>query len=124
MEWKDRKRYLGLPLSFTKYTLENNRLFVSRGLFTTVEDELVMYRILDVRLKRTFWDKIFGVGTVILYTADETNKELKLENIKISKEVRDMISEAAETERAKLGIKGRELYGVSDNEANGDETAN
>ena len=114
MEWKDRKRYLGIPLSFTKYRLEKNRLFVSKGLFTTVEDELVMYRVLDVRLRRTFMDKLFGVGTVILYTADETNKELKLEKIKTSKEIRDLISEIAESERAKLGIKGKELYGVSD----------
>ena len=124
MEWKDRKRFLGLPLSFTKYRLEDNRLFVSRGLFTTVEDELVMYRILDVRLKRTLWDKIFGVGTVILYTADETNRELKLEKIKASKKVRDFISEIAETERAKIGIKGRELYGVSDNVFDGDNDNN
>jgi Bacterial membrane flanked domain. len=78
MEWKDRKRFLGMPLSFTRYRLENNRLFVNKGLFTSVEDELVMYRVLDVRLKRTFLDKIFGVGTVTLYTADETNKELIL----------------------------------------------
>jgi uncharacterized membrane protein YdbT with pleckstrin-like domain len=124
MEWKDRKRFLGMPLSFTKYRLEDNRLFVSRGLFTTVEDELVMYRILDVRLRRTFWDKIFGVGTVILYTADETNKELKLERIKTSKEVRNLMSEVAENERAKLGIKGRELYGVAENVFDGNNDAN
>ncbi|WP_139906018.1 PH domain-containing protein [Clostridium thermarum] len=115
MEWKDRKRFLGLPLSFTRYRLENNRLYVNKGFFSTIEDELVMYRVLDVRLKRTLWDKIFGVGTIILYTADETHKELILEKIKHSKEVRTMISEIAEQERARLGIKGRELYGVADN---------
>ena len=115
IDWKDRKRFLGLPLSFTKYTMDNNRLFVSRGLFTTLEDELVMYRVLDVRLSRTIWDKLFGVGTVTLYTADETNRELKLEKIKKPREIRDMISEIAEAERAKLGIKGRELYGVAEN---------
>ncbi len=115
MEWKDRKRYFGLPISFTRYRIENNRLFVKRGLFTTIEDELVMYRILDVRLKRTLWDKIFGVGTVTLYTADETNRELYLEKIKNSDKIRNMISEAAEAERAKLGIRGRELYGVAEN---------
>ena len=120
MEWKDRKRFLGMPLSFTKYRLENNRIFVSRGLFTTVEDELVMYRILDVRLRRTFWDKVFGVVTVTIYTGDETNKELKLEKIKNSKKVRDMMSEIAESERAKIGIKGRELYGVAENVFEGD----
>jgi uncharacterized membrane protein YdbT with pleckstrin-like domain len=103
-----------MPISFTKYRLENNRLFVSKGLFNTVEDELVMYRVLDVRLTRTFMDKLFGVGTIILYTADETNKELKLEKIKTSKQIRNLISEIAESERAKIGIKGRELYGVSD----------
>ena len=115
IDWKDRKRYFGLPLSFTKYTMDNNRLFVSRGLFTTLEDELVMYRVLDVRLTRTIWDKLFRVGTVTLYTADETNRELKLEKIKKPKEIRNMISEIAEAERAKLGIKGRELYGVAEN---------
>ena len=124
MEWKDRKRFLGMPLSFTKYRLEDNRLFVSRGFFTTVEDELLMYRILDVKLRRTFWDKVFGVGTVTLFTADETNKELKLERIKTSKKVRDMMSEIAESERAKIGIKGRELYGVSENEFDGDHDNN
>ena len=115
MEWKDRKRFLGLPITFTKYRLENNRLFVSRGLFSTVEDELVMYRVLDVRLERTFINKIFGVGTVTIYAADETNKELELQKIKKSKQVRDMISEIAEEERAKAGIKGREIYGVAEN---------
>ncbi len=124
MEWKDRKRFLGMPLSFTKYRLENNRLFVSRGFFTTMEDELVMYRILDVRLRRTFWDKVFGVGTVTIFTADETNKELKLERIKASKKVRDMMSEIAENERAKIGIKGRELYGVAENVFQGDDDNN
>lgn len=113
MDWKDRKRFLGLPLSFTKYSLDNNRLFVSKGLLTTVEDELVMYRVLDVRLQRTFWDKLFGVGTVTLYTGDETDKELLIQKVKHPKDVRDMISKLAEEERAKLNIKGRELYGAA-----------
>jgi uncharacterized membrane protein YdbT with pleckstrin-like domain len=124
MEWKDRKRFLGMPLSFTRYRLENNRLYINKGFFSTIEDELVMYRVLDVRLKRSLWDKIFGVGTVTLYTADETHKELVLQKIKRSSQVRTMISEIAEQERAKLGIKGRELYGVADNPDDGDDSNN
>jgi uncharacterized membrane protein YdbT with pleckstrin-like domain len=121
MEWKDRKRFLGMPLSFTRYRLENNRLYINKGFFSTIEDELVMYRVLDVRLKRSLWDKLFGVGTVTLYTADETHKELVLQKIKRSSQVRTMISEIAEQERAKLGIKGRELYGVAGNPADVDD---
>jgi uncharacterized membrane protein YdbT with pleckstrin-like domain len=119
--WKDRKRFLGMPLSFTRYRLENNRLYMSKGFFSTVEDELAMYRVLDVRLKRTFGDKIVGVGTVVIYTADETNKVLELTRIKNSSKVRDMISETAENERARLGIKGKELYGVAENKSDDDE---
>ena len=29
--WKDRKRYFGLPLSFTRYCLSEDRLFISEG---------------------------------------------------------------------------------------------
>jgi uncharacterized membrane protein YdbT with pleckstrin-like domain len=113
--WKDRKRIFGLPITFTKYKIDNSRLYISKGFFTTIEDELVLYRVLDVRLKRTLADKIFGVGTITIYTADETDKVLLVEKVKRPKMVRDMLSESAEQERSKMGIKGRELYGVADN---------
>ena len=32
--WKDRKRFLGMPLSFTRYRLSEDRLFLSVGLFS------------------------------------------------------------------------------------------
>lgn len=114
MDWSDRKRFLGLPISFTKYKLEGNRLFISRGFLSTVEDELIMYRVLDVRLKRTLLDKIFGVGTITLYTADETDRELLIEKVKNPKHVRDLISKLAEEEREKINLKGKEIYGAAD----------
>lgn len=114
MEWNDRKRILGLPISFTRYKLEGTRLYVSKGLFNTVEDELVMYRVLDVRLSRSLLDKIFRVGTITLYTADETDRELLIEKVKNPKQVRDLISKLAEDERGRLNIKGKEIYGAAD----------
>ncbi len=117
--WKDRKRYLGLPLSFTKYSIRDQRLYYSKGLFNTTEDELLLYRILDVKLNRTLGDKLVGVGTITLYTADKTTPELKLERVKKSKDVRDLISKMVEEERLRLNIRGKELYGVSDNDCIG-----
>jgi hypothetical protein len=32
--WKDRKRFLGMPLSFTRYRLSEDRLFLSVGFFS------------------------------------------------------------------------------------------
>ncbi len=117
--WKDRKRILGMPITFTKYSIRENRLFFSKGLFNTTEQELLLYRILDVQLARTFGEKIFGVGTVTLYTADKTNPELKLTHIKKPKDVRDLISKMVEGERSRLNIRGKEMYGVSDQDAGG-----
>jgi uncharacterized membrane protein YdbT with pleckstrin-like domain len=112
--WKDKKRVLGLPISFTRYSIKNNRLFVSTGLFTVEENELLLYRILDIKLQIRFIDRIFGVGTITLFTVDETNRKLILKNIKNPYKVRDLISELVEKEKERLNITGKELIGVSD----------
>ena len=111
--WQDRKRILGMPISFTKYLIKNNRLYVSKGLFSTNENEILLYRILDFNLQRTLLDKILGVGTIKLITCDPTDKELYLEKIKKPKEIRDMLSDLVERQRKELNIKGREMYGVA-----------
>ena len=103
--WQDRKRILGMPISFTKYLIKNNRLYVSKGLFSTDENEILLYRILDFTLKRTLLDKILGVGTIKLITCDPTDKELYLEKIKKPKEIRDMLSDIVERQRKELNIK-------------------
>ncbi|NLO98804.1 MAG: PH domain-containing protein [Clostridiaceae bacterium] len=111
--WKDRKRYLGLPLSFTKYAVKDQRLYYTKGFFNTTEEELLLYRVLDIKLNRTFGDKLVGVGTVTLFTADKTNPKLDLKRIKNPKKVRDLLSKMVENERIRINIHGKELYGVS-----------
>ena len=112
--WKDRKRILGMPITFTVYTLRNSRLFLREGFFNTHENEMLLYRILDINMSRSLGDKLFGVGTLTLFTADETHRELHLQNIKHPERVRDLISDVVEKERERLKIRGREMYGVSD----------
>ena len=112
--WKDRKRILGLPLTFTVYTLRNQRLYLKEGFLNTSENEMLLYRILDMNMKQSIWDKLFGVGTLTLFTVDETHKELLLKNIKNPQKTRDLISVEVEKERARLKIRGREIYGASD----------
>ena len=43
--WKDRKRYFGLPLSFTRYALSDDRLFISVGFLSIKDDEVLLYRV-------------------------------------------------------------------------------
>jgi len=111
--WKDRKRYFGLPISFTRYSVTKDRFITRIGLFTTETNEILLYRILDVRLVRTLGQKIFRVGTLTLYSADQTNCEFEIKNIAHSEQVRRYIGELVEERRTEKQIAGREIYGVA-----------
>ena len=51
--WKDRKRRLGLPLSFTRYSLSQDRLFCETGFLNLRADEVLLYRVQDLELTMT-----------------------------------------------------------------------
>ncbi len=110
--WKDRKRYLGLPLSFTRYSVDNDRLYVKKGFFNTETDEVLLYRILDIQSKRSFGQKLCGVGTIVLYNADASDGTLELKNVKKVDKLRSFLSNIIEQRRSEKGITGREMYGV------------
>lgn len=110
--WKDRKRNaLGLPWTFTKYSLSENRLFVESGLLKTVENEVRLYRILDLSLSRTLSQKIFGIGTIKVSSADKTLGDFEIKNIKKPDKVKEDLSRLVEENREKKRVSGREYMG-------------
>ena len=113
MIWSDKKRICGLPISFTHYSLEDGRLHIKRGLFSTHYDELMLYRVYDIKMVETFGQKIFGVGTITLYTNDasSTQHTLKLINVKDPLKVKSLISDEVEKERAEKGVCATEFVG-------------
>lgn len=117
--WKDRKRFMGMPLSFTRYSIRGIRFYVSKGLFNVEENELLLYRVMDVKFNRTLVNRIFGVGTITLYTADKTDSELKILRVKRPEKVRDLISRMVEEQRTSIRARGKELFGVGDQDADG-----
>ncbi|MBO6065271.1 MAG: PH domain-containing protein, partial [Lachnospiraceae bacterium] len=70
--WKDRKHHMWFPFSFTKYSVTKTSLQVQQGFFKTSYDETLLYRIVDLRLSRTLAQKIFGTGTIELFTRVDT----------------------------------------------------
>ena len=124
--WKDCKRIMGMPITFTKYEVTNDRLVTKKGLFSTETDEILLYRILDIKLIRKFSQKLFGVGTVVLYCADKSHGTIEIKNVKKPDSVRRFLSRIVEQERTAKGITGREIYGsatapaIDFNDSNGD----
>ena len=112
MLWKDRKRHLGLPISFTKYSLsggEAPRIFRETGLFSLKEEEVLLYRVRDITLTRSFFQRIFGVGTVSLHSSDKTTPTLDLVNISKSKDVKELIFSKVEQAKANRRMRTTEL---------------
>ena len=80
--WKDRKRHLGMPLSFTRYQLSEDRLFLSQGFLNIRDDDILLYRVRDIDTRRNLWQRLFGVGTVTVLSSDRTTPTLVLKNVK------------------------------------------
>ena len=107
--WRDRKRHLGLPLSFTVYKLKDDRLFLQQGFFTTRYEETLLYRVRDLSLRRSFWQKIFGVGSIVVTSSDKSNPYLELKNIKNTMEVKELLHDKVEDMRSKKRMRVNEM---------------
>ncbi len=106
--WKDRKRWCGLPLSFTRYYLVENedswiKLYSSIGFLSISGEEVNLYRIYDISVRTTLSNRIFGTGTLILHCSSNSTDEVHLIRIKNPYKVRAMLTELIEQERAKRG---------------------
>ena len=114
--WQDRKRYFGLPLSFTRYSLSEDRLFISEGFLTIKDDEILLYWVRDIDTRRSLWQRLFGVGTVVVASSDKTMPNLVLKNIKDPVFVKELIHKQVE----EMKIKRRVRFGEIMTDADGD----
>lgn len=108
--WSDKKRIFGKPLSFTKYTLYDDKIIHTNGLIFEKEGQILLYRIMDVEIYISIIDKIFGVGTIILYTGDTTDKTFYIKSIKNPREVLSLINEKISMDRKRIGLKTSEFH--------------
>ena len=116
--WSDRKRwtFLGLPWTFPKYTCTAENFIVESGIFSTKEEEIRLYRILDLTLERSFWQRIFGLGTICCDTVDKSSPRLVIKNIKNPRNVKELVSEAVEEERLKKRVSSGELMAAEEDD--------
>ncbi len=108
--WKDRKRIIfGLPWTFTKYGLSEDRIFVETGLLNLQENEVRLYRIMDVSLERKLWQRMFGLGTITCFSSDKSMGTFQIKNIKKPSEVKELISSYVEEERSRKRVTSKEF---------------
>lgn len=114
--WKDRKRFMGMPLSFTRYALSEDRLFLSVGFFSIKDEEVLLYRIRDIQTTRTLWQRIFGVGTITVVSADKTMPTLVLKNVKDPLDVKELLHTQVEEMKMQRRVRVGEIMTGCDHE--------
>lgn len=101
MEYIERKRWVffALPFTFTKYIVKKDMITIKSGFLNHEENDCYMYKIQDVRLVRSIFERMFGIGTVNCYTGDTTDSVLTLRHIKHSQIIKNYILEQSEKDR-------------------------
>ena len=107
--WQDRKRVFGLPLSFTRYRLSEDRLFTSKGFLNVKDDEILLYRIRDISTSRSLLQRLFGVGTVTVLSSDKTCPTLVMKNIRNPLAVKERLHKGVEEMKLRRRVRLNEL---------------
>ena len=108
--WQDRKRNIfGLPWTFTKYRLTKEKLYIETGFLNKREEEIRLYRIMDLTLQRPLGQRLFGLGTIHCCTADKSTPEFNILRIKNPSDVKELLSDMVEQQRDEKRISAREF---------------
>ena len=108
--WKDKKRPIfGLPLSFTRYFLTEEKLIINVGFLSKKEDEIRLYRMTDFSVTQKFFQRLFKVGNIHISSSDNMQGEFTIREIKNPYEVKEKLSDMVEKERQKKGIVTNEF---------------
>ena len=107
--WSDRKRHLGMPISFYRYYIVKKegewvKIFRHKGFLSAIIDEMNVYRCYDVTLKISLFDRIFKTGTIEICSNDASAPLFHFRHVKNPYKVRDLVSSLIEIERKKRNI--------------------
>ena len=112
--WTDRKRYFGLPLSFPRYAISEDRLFQATGILNLKYEEILLYRIRDITLSRSFGQRIFGVGSITVTSSDKSRPVLVIQNVKDAPAVKELIHQQVEDMKIRRRVRFGEIASFGD----------
>lgn len=117
MYWRDKKRHFGLPISFTTYSVSEDRLFLETGFLNRTYEEVLLYRVRDISLKRSLGQMLFGVGTIVIHSSDKSSSTLEIQDVKSPKQVKELIHQLVEESKTRRRFRFGEFDTIGeDNE--------
>lgn len=86
------------------YEVSCDRIEYSRGIFDRRIDNIDMFRVIDLSLRRSLLDCIFGIGTVKLITKDQSDPQFMFQKVRHSRALYDIIKKASLEADRKNGV--------------------
>ena len=84
-----------LNLKMIFYEVTSDRIEFSRGILDRRVDNIDMFRVVDLKMRRSLLDCIFGIGKVELITTDKSDPEFVFEKVRHSRDLYDVIKKAS-----------------------------
>lgn len=110
--WTDKKRtFLGLPISFTRYFLTEKKFIMRTGFLSITEEEIDLYKITDKKLTLSFGQRIFGCGSITIFSRDTDTPDTMIKSVKNPRKVLELLDRNIEMQRDKYRTRGRDLIG-------------
>jgi len=88
-----------------RYSISDQRIRVTEGVFNKRTDSLELYRVKDVVLIEPFGLRLFGLGNIELRTSDLNSPLLVLRAVPSPRELREKILLATEARRQVRGVR-------------------
>ncbi|MHC4425615.1 MAG: PH domain-containing protein [Planctomycetota bacterium] len=93
-----------LKLKMIRYEVTADRIEWSRGILDRRVDNIDMFRVIDLKMRRSLLDCILGIGTVALMTTDKSDPEFVFEKVRHSRDLYDIIKKASLEADRKTGV--------------------
>ena len=94
-----------LELKYTRYRLTDQRLQITQGVFSRTTKNLELYRVKDLRLDRSFLQRMVGIGSIAMVTSDFILKNFRLEGVPNSEHIFEEMRRAVESLRIARGVR-------------------
>jgi len=92
---------LGLPfLGRQRIKVTNERITIEAGFWNKVRDDVEIFRIRDVVVKQSIWNRMFGIGDVVVKSTEGRTEETHVlkgvpEPVTVSEKIRNAWNDVA-----------------------------
>lgn len=93
----------------TTYRLTTQRYLYSRGVLSTITDEIELHRIRDTIVKKPFYLRVLGLGNVVIFSRDLSNPQIQITAVSHPDALRDMIRHLVMRRQDQIGWSESEV---------------